>query len=43
VLTIRSNGPNVDSEKGQALQKRFIGELFEKLEKIEPGITEVLK
>ncbi|KAF2786043.1 retinol dehydrogenase 12 [Melanomma pulvis-pyrius CBS 109.77] len=39
---IAENGPNVESEKGQALQKRFIQELFEKMETIAPGITEVL-
>jgi hypothetical protein len=43
VLTSCRNGPNVDSEKGQALHKRFIDELFKKLETVEPGITEVLK
>jgi hypothetical protein len=37
------NGPNVDSEKGQALSKRFIEELFEKLEGMSPGITNLLK
>jgi hypothetical protein len=42
VLTISRNGPNVDSDEGQALNKRFIEESFAKLETIEPGITEVL-
>lgn len=42
-LTICRNGPNVDSDKGQALHKRFVEELFEKLETLEPDITEVLK
>jgi hypothetical protein len=42
MLMIFRNGPNVDSDKGQALHKRFIEELFAKLETIEPGITEAL-
>lgn len=42
-LTSCRNGPNVDSEKGQALQKRFIDELFDELETIKPGVMEILK
>jgi hypothetical protein len=42
-LTTGRNGPNVDSEKGQALCKRFIEELFNKLEIIEPSVKELLK
>ncbi|KAH8721508.1 retinol dehydrogenase 12 [Phaeosphaeriaceae sp. PMI808] len=38
---IADNGPNVDSEKGQALQRRFIKELFEKLETVAPGVTAI--
>lgn len=41
-LTARSNGPNVESAKGQELAKRFNEELFAKLEKISPGVTSVL-
>jgi hypothetical protein len=42
MLTTCSNGPNVDSDKGKALQKKFVEELFAKLETIEPGVTAVL-
>ena len=40
-LTIHRNGPNVESESGKSLKKRFIKELFERLESIAPGIAEV--
>ncbi|KAF1963003.1 NAD(P)-binding protein [Byssothecium circinans] len=40
---VADNGPSVDSEKGQALQKRFVTEIFEKLETIERGCTAQLK
>jgi hypothetical protein len=42
LLTTCRNGPNVDSDKGQALHKKFIEGLFKKLESVEPGITGVL-
>ncbi|KAF2260297.1 NAD(P)-binding protein [Lojkania enalia] len=37
-----TNGKNIDSTKGQQLQKRWNSELFSKLENIAPGITKVL-
>ncbi|ORY09689.1 hypothetical protein BCR34DRAFT_486925 [Clohesyomyces aquaticus] len=39
---IASNGPNVDSPRGRALQKRWIQEFLMKLETISPGVTKVL-
>jgi hypothetical protein len=40
--TIWSFGPNVESPRGEKLHKKWIGELFAKLESIEPGVTKVL-
>ncbi|MCJ1474618.1 hypothetical protein MMC13_003278 [Lambiella insularis] len=36
--SIWPNGENVDSEHGQSLEKRFVNELFGKLEEISPGV-----
>jgi len=36
-----SNGDNVESAQGMKMQEKFIEELFAKLEKISPGVTNI--
>jgi len=36
-----SAGPNIESEEGKELEEKFHRELFEKLEKISPGVTHI--
>ncbi|KAF2009287.1 retinol dehydrogenase 12 [Aaosphaeria arxii CBS 175.79] len=39
---IGENGPNVESDQGRILAKRFNGELFTRLDMIAPGVTKIL-
>lgn len=36
---IHPNGENIEGEKGQRAGRRFLGELWDLLERIEPGVT----
>ncbi|KAI9808730.1 MAG: hypothetical protein M1825_003882 [Sarcosagium campestre] len=38
---VAANGPNVDGEMGEKMQKKWTGELWEKLEQISPGVTDI--